>query len=73
MKIWKWFCKLDDKKSGYKLKNTQPVFVPKQVSEKLSQSGVDMVCSRVCGNEGCHCGSTVRGLHCVWSYYRMEQ
>ncbi|MBC8015148.1 MAG: hypothetical protein H7X79_05320, partial [Sporomusaceae bacterium] len=47
MKIWKWFCKLDDKMSGYKLKNVQPTFVPKQVSEKVSQSGVDMVCSRV--------------------------
>jgi len=73
LKLWQWFCKLGDKKSGYKVQAEQPSFVPMQVSEEVRQSGVDMTCSRVCGHEGCRCGSTVRGLHCVWSYYRMEQ
>ncbi|WP_378955661.1 hypothetical protein [Pelosinus sp. sgz500959] len=72
LKLWKWFCKLDDKKNSYRIKTGQPTFVPKQVSERVAQSGVDMTCSRICGHDGCRCGSTVRGLHCVWSYYRLE-
>ena len=73
LKLWQWFCKLGDKKSSYKVNTVQPNFVPKQVAEGVSQSGVDMICSRVCGHDGCQCGSTIRGLHCVWSYYRLEQ
>jgi len=73
LKFWRWFCKLGAEKSGYQLKAGQPSFVPMEVSAGVSLSGVDMVCSRVCGHEGCQCGSTVRGLHCVWSYYRLEE
>ena len=73
LKIWQWFCKLGDNKKGHTVQILQPTFVPTQVSEQVSQSGVDMVCSRICGHEGCQCGSTVRGLHCIWSYYRLEQ
>ena len=73
LNLWHWFCKLGDKKISYKSKTGQPSFVPMQVSESVSESGVDMICSRVCGHEGCRCGSTMRGLHCVWSYYRIEE
>jgi len=71
LKLWRWFCKLGDEKSDCKLKTGHPGFMTMQVSEGVRQSGVDMACSRVCGHEGCQCGGTVRGLHCVWSYYRL--
>lgn len=73
LKLWHWFCKLGDQKAGHKGKAGQPQVPIKQTSERVSRSGVDTVCSRVCGHGGCQCGSTVRGLHCVWSYYRLEQ
>jgi hypothetical protein len=72
LKLWHCFCKLGDQKVGRKGKIGQPNVPIRQVSEQVSRSGVDAVCSRVCGNEGCQCGSTLRGLHCVWSYYRLE-
>jgi len=73
LKIWQWFCKLGDKQRGHIVNAKHPVLADRQVSERVSQSGVDVTCSRVCGNDGCRCGSTIRGLHCVWSYYRLEQ
>ncbi|WP_094605716.1 hypothetical protein SPSIL_006490 [Sporomusa silvacetica DSM 10669] len=39
---------------------------------KTGPSGVESVCTRLSGNAGCQCGSTMRGLHCIWSYYRMN-
>lgn len=73
MKLWRWFCNLGSKQRSWRDEAVHPVFVPKQASEEVSQSGVDMVCTRVCSQGGCQCGSSVRGLHCVWSYYRIEQ
>ena len=72
LKFWHWFCKLGTEKNNGQFTTGQPSFVPMKVSAGVSQSGVDMVCSRVCGQNGCQCGSTARGLHCVWSYYRLE-
>ena len=71
LKLWHWFCRLGEQQVGYTYKGNHPSVPSKGVSEFVSQSGVDMVCSRVCGNGGCQCGSTVRGLHCIWSYYRL--
>jgi len=72
LKLWRWFCKIGEERVGYKVKG-QTALPAKQVSERVSQSGVDMVCSRICGHESCQCGGTIRGLHCVWSYYRLDQ
>lgn len=72
MKLWRWFCKLGTQPNQQGV-GRQPLIVTKQVSAEISQSGVDMVCSRICGQDGCRCGSTVRGLHCIWSYYRVEK
>lgn len=73
LKLWHWFCKLGNNGLGRRGGIRQPIIVAKQVSAKVSQSGVDMVCSRICGHDGCRCGSTARGLHCIWSYYRLEE
>ena len=73
MKLWQWFCKLGDKRTGYKIKKGRALQPVKEVSERVSKSGVDTVCSRVCGHENCQCGGTLKGLHCVWSYYRLDQ
>jgi hypothetical protein len=54
------------------MKAGQPFFPAKQVSERVSRSGVDTVCSRICGHKNCQCGGTLKGLHCVWSYYRLD-
>ena len=72
LKLWHWFCKLGDGRPSLRGQVRRPIIVKKQVSDEVSESGVDMVCSRICGQEGCRCGSTVRGLHCIWSYYRLE-
>ncbi len=72
LKLWHWFCKIGEQKVGYKVKAGQTVLPAKQISERVSRSGVDTVCSRICGHENCQCGGTMRGLHCVWSYYRLD-
>jgi hypothetical protein len=72
LKLWHWFCKIGEAKAGYKAKGDQTALPAKSVSERVRQSEVDTVCSRVCGHENCQCGGTMRGLHCVWSYYRLE-
>lgn len=72
MKLWQWFCRLGTDKLP---QVPQPLTVkdrPMTVADRISHSGVDMVCTRICGSGGCRCGSTVRGLYCVWSYYRVE-
>lgn len=71
LKLWNWFCKIGENKVGYKVK-AGPSLPVKQVSERVSRSGVDTVCSRICGHENCQCGGTIKGLHCVWSYYRLD-
>jgi hypothetical protein len=65
--VWRWFCGLGKQKvlCGKKRGEIKPV------SKELSQSGAD-VCTRLCGHDGCRCGGTMRGLYCIWSYYRME-
>lgn len=73
LKLWHWFCKLGGTEGIQQGGSQQPNVVTKQVSQEVSQSGVDMVCSRICGQDGCRCGSTVRGLYCIWSYYRLEK
>ena len=73
MKIWQWFCQLGA------CKKTNSVFGRLKYKGKFTdqynngeQSGVEAVCTRLSGNERCQCGSTMRGLHCIWSYYRMN-
>ena len=65
MRLWKWFCKL-----GIKEQEREVVFWrPREKGRQELVSGVE-VCTRLCGSAGCRCGATMRGLHCVWSYYR---
>ena len=65
MKAWRWFCGLGKEKThSVKKSVTGP-------SLKAQQAGAD-VCSRICGEQGCKCGSTARGYYCIWSYYRLE-
>ncbi|HWR37889.1 MAG TPA: hypothetical protein VN611_00185 [Patescibacteria group bacterium] len=64
MKIWQWFCRL-----GTPASSPQPIFW--RHSRPQQASGVE-VCTRLCGQQGCRCGGTMRGLHCIWSYYREE-
>ncbi|WP_021171260.1 hypothetical protein SOV_35410 [Sporomusa ovata DSM 2662] len=72
MKIWRWFCSL----GAYKKTNLffGRVKYKGKFTDQYSRerSGVESVCTRLNGNAGCQCGSTMRGLHCIWSYYRMN-
>lgn len=71
MKLWRWFCRIGEGRVGYKKGFGQSAVPAVQVSEHISRSGVD-ICSRICGHERCQCGGTMKGLYCVWSYYRMD-
>ena len=65
MQLWQWFCNLGRKKAKQEV-----VFWRKRQRGKIEPvSGVE-VCTRICGQAGCQCGGTMRGLYCVWSYYR---
>ncbi|HMM20969.1 MAG TPA: hypothetical protein PKA10_09520 [Selenomonadales bacterium] len=64
MKLWKWFCKIGN--SGKV--SRRPAFLPSE--GKRDPDGAATMCTRVCGSNGCRCGGTMRGLYCVWSYYR---
>ncbi|XER08044.1 hypothetical protein SRRS_36380 [Sporomusa rhizae] len=65
MRLWKWFCRL-----GVKVSAPETSFWRNRQREvKPAISGVE-VCTRLCGQAGCRCGGTIRGLHCIWSYYR---
>lgn len=68
MKLWKWFCKIGA--SGATSK--RPSFLP-TAGERKDLEGAATMCTRVCGSTGCRCGGTMRGLYCVWSYYRVPQ
>lgn len=72
MKVWQWFCQLGvGKKTDLtfgRVKYKEITAVP----YNTGKHGVEGVCTRLNGNEGCQCGSTMRGLHCIWSYYRMK-
>lgn len=72
---WNWFCGLGQN-NGPVRRNIRSFWRVRkqdaQAAHALKDSGVDAVCSRFCGSESCQCGSTVRGLHCIWSYYRAE-
>ncbi|MDF2570571.1 MAG: hypothetical protein K0R55_2175 [Sporomusa sp.] len=65
MGLWKWFCELETKKPEQEVSFWR--VRRKGVQEPVS--GVE-VCTRLCGSAGCRCGGTMRGLYCVWSYYR---
>ncbi len=70
MKLWAWFCRL-----GTALENKPVPFLPAKrqpIAVQPTPSGVDIVCTRLCGQSGCRCGSTIRGLHCIWSHYRIQ-
>ena len=67
MKMWRWFCGLGKKRKLPEEKKT----VRPEASLKAKEAGVD-ICSRICGEQGCKCGSTARGYYCIWSYYRLE-
>lgn len=73
LKLWDWFCKIGEPRVECSGKAGETALPTKQVSEQVSRSGVDTMCSRICGHESCQCGGTIRGLHCVWSYYRLGQ
>lgn len=63
MKIWRWFCQLGT--APAKQKHLKQI----QRQKKTSPSGTE-ICTRVCGQNTCRCGGTMRGLYCIWSYYR---
>ena len=64
MKIWQWFCQLCAPAPTKQNEGWQ-----EHTLEKNTISDVE-ICTRLCGNTGCRCGGTIRGLHCIWSYYR---
>lgn len=67
MRLWQWFCNL-----GVRAVSPEAVFWRKRQKGKSEQIlGVE-ICTRMCGQNGCRCGGTMRGLYCVWSYYRDE-
>lgn len=67
MQFWNWFCNL-----GMREAKQEVVFWRKrQKGNREPISGIE-VCTRLCGQAGCRCGGTMRGLYCVWSYYRDE-
>lgn len=74
MKLWKWFCSL-----GRNRINTGIPFLPqrrKVVAKPQQAPDLDgaEICTRLCGEGGgCRCGSTVRGMYCIWSYYRVPK
>jgi hypothetical protein len=72
MKIWQWFCQLGAyKKTDVtfgRVRYKETIAIPSNTGE----CGVEGVCTRLSGNGGCQCGSTMRGMHCIWSYYRMS-
>ena len=64
MKIWHWFCQLCTKAPA-----KQVTFLNERKQKSATVTGTE-ICSRVCGHSGCHCGGSMRGLYCIWSYYR---
>lgn len=71
MRIWQWFCNIGMPKTLplYLYRKGLPAPMP---HDRFSEQGVD-ICTRLCGHSGCQCGSTQRGLHCIWSHYRLEK
>ena len=72
MKLWIWFCQLGTEEGNQPL----PFFPVNQSTHVLPPatgiSTTETACTRLCGQNGCRCGGTIRGLHCVWSHYRMQ-
>lgn len=68
MRIWRWFCALGKKQETVKRKAAAG-----QDKSQRDQLPESEICSRLCGANGCRCGGTMRGLYCLWSYYRMEE
>lgn len=73
MNIWQWFCQL----GTHNFNNGWLPFEARQTGYRAGspddKTGVTSVCTRLCGYPGCRCGSTIRGLHCIWSHYRLER
>ncbi|VBB05199.1 Hypothetical protein LUCI_0406 [Lucifera butyrica] len=71
MKIWDWFCRLgtkDEKEMNSEFWRRKRVQTSGSANTEAAD-GTEMFCTRMCGGR-CQCGSTVRGIHCIWSYYR---
>ncbi|MCE5287460.1 MAG: hypothetical protein LLG02_16675 [Pelosinus sp.] len=64
MNVWQWFCRLGRTASAKDF-----VFWQEHAPPKSTPSGAE-ICTRMCGHSGCRCGGTMRGLYCIWSYYR---
>lgn len=71
MKLWTWFCRLGAA-ADHEVLHFFPAKPPAQASPPAVISGSETACTRLCGQSGCRCGGTIRGLHCVWSHYRMQ-
>lgn len=66
MSLWQRFCTLGKKTPVKEISFWRE---RKKGGKAEPVSGVE-ICTRLCGQAGCRCGGTMRGLHCVWSYYR---
>ena len=71
MKLWTWFCHLGTESDNPSLQFfpvKQTTYTPPAAAVSKEQAA----CTRLCGQSDCRCGGTIRGLHCVWSHYRMQ-